>query len=81
MNQVYFLQTTILRHFNQIASQSVRESLICFLEEVVDTCDDTRAGVIAETLLANVNKYRFPRCSEKQALAVAYGAYENCITL
>lgn len=81
MKQVKDLQAKILRHFNQISNPSVRESLIIFLEEVADTCNDGSAAAIAETLLDGISNYRFPRCSEKQALAVAYGAYENCIIL
>lgn len=67
--------------FNQIKSESVRENLTIYLTEVVDQCGDDRAGVIAETLLNSIRKYREPRCSEKQALAIAYGAYEHNIYL
>lgn len=81
MYQVNFIQKKLLRMFNQIVSESVRENLTMYLMEVVDQCGDERAGVIAETLLKSIQKYRNPRCSEKQALAVAYGAYERNIYL
>ena len=81
MYQVICIQEKLIRMFNQVRSEYVKENLTSFLMEVTNKCDDERAGVIAETLLKGIKKYRYPRCSEKQALAVAYGAYEHNINL
>ena len=67
--------------FNQVSNEKVRERLVMYLSTVADECDGTKGGVIAETLLGNINKYARPYCSEHQAYAVAETAYENNIQL
>ena len=82
MYQVKFIQTKLLRMFNQAYNEKVKESLVFFLTAIVDECYETKGGVIAESLLNNISRFPSnPHCSEKQAWSVAETAYEHNIYL
>lgn len=81
MKKVSQIQRSILSMFNQVHNDRVRYRLIAFLTAIVDIAGDTRGGVVAESLLYALDSYSNPRCSEKQALAIAYTAYEHFIYL
>ena len=68
--------------FNQAAvSKSTRKDLISYLSQVAEVAPDTAGGEIAETLIDNICRYQSPKCSDRQAKAVAYTAYEHFIWL
>lgn len=81
MYQVSCTKEKLIRMFDQIRSEYVKGCLTSYLMEVINKCGNKRAGVVAETLLNGIKKYSYLRCSEKQALAVAYRAYEHNIIL
>lgn len=78
MYQISTIQRAILRMFNQ-ASSSVyaRTRLITYLETLIDAAPNTAGSVIATTLLGKLDKYAEVYCSERQAKALAFTAYES----
>lgn len=61
--------------------RSTKTMLVSFLEEVRDEACNETAGAVASTLLDRLNQFSNAYCSEKQAYAVAYGAFEHGIEL
>lgn len=79
MHQVYRIKNAILTMFNQCHNPEIRKALKSFLYSVMDIAEGERGGLVSETLLNALDRCDQPRCSEKQALAVAYCAYEHCL--
>lgn len=63
------------------ASNYTKTNLIGFLEEIRDQAFCELAGDVATTLMESLHKFSAVRCSEKQALALAYFALEHNIEI
>jgi len=75
------LKYQILRMANQSANAEVREQLVTFLTRIKQTDDDSFAGLIADTLLGNLMRFKKTTCSDKQAYIIARCAYKHCLDI
>lgn len=81
MAQINYIKERLLRMSNQSTNTAVREHLTGLLTSLVEVAPDSKAGVVALTLLDKIRKYSRCYCSEKQAYVIARGICEYCLDI